>query len=67
MEEAIALSNITCAVVCAKWALDLGYSQSRQVLLLIGGLFFGPLILLILYVYLVRKAKAEGQPGAKMA
>lgn len=66
MKEVIAVSNVTCAIVCAKWALDLGFSQVRQILFLIGGLLFGPLTLLILYIYLINKAKKEGQAGAKM-
>ena len=66
MKEVIAVSNATCAVVCAKWALDLGFSQLRQILFLLAGLLFGPLTLLILYIYLINKAKKEGQPGAKM-
>lgn len=66
MKESIAISNLICAIVCAKWALDLGYSQIRQIILMIGGLIFGPLMLLILYVYLIRKAKDEGRTGAKM-
>jgi hypothetical protein len=39
-------------------------SQGRQLLCLVGGLLFGPLTLLILYVYLLNKAKKEGHPGA---
>ena len=66
MKEAIVFSNVACAVICAKWALDLGASQARQVLFLIGGLMVGPLMLLVLYVFLVNKARKEGQPGAKM-
>ena len=66
MREVIAVSNVTCAIVCAKWALDIGFSQLRQVLFLVAGLLFGPLTLLILYIYLVNKAKKQGQPGAKM-
>lgn len=65
MKEALAVGNITCAFVCAKWALELGFSQSRQLLALVGGLLFGPLTLLVLYVYLLNKAKKEGHPGAK--
>lgn len=57
MVEAIAVSNVTCAIVCAKWALDLGFSQVRQGLFLLGGVLFGPLTLLILYIFLVNKAK----------
>lgn len=66
MKEAIVMSNITCAIVCAKWALDLGFSQLRQLIFLIGGLLLGPLILLILYIYLINKAKHDGQPGGKI-
>lgn len=66
MKESIAIGNIVCAFVCAKWALELGFSQSRQILFLIAGLLFGPLTLLVLYVYLINKAKKEGQPGAKI-
>lgn len=57
MVEAVAVSNVTCAIVCAKWALDLGFSQVRQVVFLLGGVLFGPLTLLILYMLLVNKAK----------
>ena len=66
MNETIVVSNLSCAVICAKWALDLGFSQIRQILFLIGGLFFGPIMLLILYVFLVNNAKKEGKAGAKV-
>lgn len=66
MKEVIVVFNVTCAVICAKWALELGFSQIRQIVFLIGGLLFGPIMLLILYVYLIYKAKKEGQSGAKM-
>lgn len=46
--------------------MDLGYSQSRQILFGIGGLLFGPLMLLILYVRLLYQAQADGKPAAKM-
>ena len=66
MIKAVAVSNVTCAIVCAKWALDLGFSQLRQILFLIGGLLFGPLVLLILYVYLINRARSGGQPGGRI-
>ena len=44
-----------CAVISAKWAMELGLSQGRQILWGIGGLIFGPLMLLNAYIYLVRK------------
>jgi len=65
MIESIAVGNVVCALVSAKWALELDYSQVRQALFLIGGLLFGPLTLVVLYVYLVEKAKKEGRLGAK--
>ena len=55
-----------CAVISARWAMDLGYSQARQMLFGIGGLLLGPLMLLILYVRLLYQAKADGKPAAKM-
>jgi hypothetical protein len=44
---------LMCAVICAKWAMELGFSQLGQVLWGIAGLFAGPLVLLILYVRLL--------------
>ena len=55
----------TCALISAKWAMDLGYSQLRQIIFGLGGLFFGPLMLLILYVRLLYQAKTEGTSAAK--
>jgi hypothetical protein len=66
MRQTILVSNVSCAIICAKWALDLGFSQLRQLLFLIGGLIFGPLMLLILYIFLINKAKEEGSTGAKI-
>lgn len=42
-----------CAVISAKWAMDLGFSQLGQVLWGLAGLIGGPLVLLILYVRLL--------------
>lgn len=66
MWESITIGNIVSAFICAKWALELGFSQSRQILFLIAGVLFGPLTLLILYVYLINKAKKEGLSGGKI-
>ena len=66
MKEIIIVSNLSSAVICAKWALDLGFSQVRQVIFLIGGLLFGPIMLLILYVFLVNKARKESGTGGKV-
>jgi chromate transport protein ChrA len=66
MMQTLAISNVTCGIISAKWALDLGFSQIRQILFLVGGLLFGPVILLILYVFLINQAKAAGQPGGRV-
>jgi hypothetical protein len=55
-----------CGVISARWAMDLGYSQIRQILFGIGAVIFGPLMLLILYVQLLYQAKTEGKSTAKM-
>jgi hypothetical protein len=65
MTETIVAINFTCAIISAKWALDLGCTQFRQILFLLGGLLLGPWILILLYVDLVRKAKAGGARGGK--
>ena len=56
----VILTNIACSIIWAKWALDLGYSQSKQIIWGLGGIFFGPLIMLLLYIRLIYKAKSEG-------
>ena len=66
MKETILLSNVSCAIICAKWALEIGFSQLRQILFLIGGLILCPIMLLILYIYLINKAKKAGSTGAKI-
>ena len=38
------------ALISAKWAMELGFNQFRQLLWGIAGLFLGPLALLVLYV-----------------
>ena len=59
MTEALTVGNVLCAIVSAKWALELGFSEGRQILFLIGGLILGPLMLLILYIRLQYKHKAD--------
>lgn len=66
MKESIIVSNLACAIICAKWALDLGFSQIRQILFLIGGLLLGPIMLLILYVFLVNRTRQAGGTGGKI-
>jgi hypothetical protein len=61
----VGLVFLTCAILTAKWASDLGFRQSRQVLWGIAGLALGPIALLLLYVRFVRKSQAEGLPGGR--
>jgi len=61
----VGLIFLTCAVLSAKWASDLGFRQSRQVLWGIAGLISGPLALLLLYVRFVRKYQADGLPAGR--
>jgi hypothetical protein len=44
---------LVSAVICAKWAMDLGWSQARQIIWFIAGLLLGPVAMLILYVRLL--------------
>jgi hypothetical protein len=60
-----ALNLLTCAVVAAKWASELGFRQISQVLWGIAGLVLGPVALLILYVRTLYKYQAEGLPGGR--
>lgn len=46
------------AIVCAKWAMELGFSQVRQLIWAAAGLLAAPVALLILYTRLVRKEEA---------
>jgi len=59
MTEALIGANVLCALISAKWALDLGFSEGRQLLYLVGGLLIGPFMLLILYIRLQYKHRAE--------
>lgn len=59
MTQALISGNVICAFISAKWALDLGYSEGRQILYLFGGLLIGPLMLLILYISLQYKDREK--------
>jgi len=61
MTEALIGANVLCALISAKWALELGFSEGRQLLYLIGGLLLGPFMLLILYIRLQYKHRAENK------
>jgi hypothetical protein len=66
MFQTVAVSNVVCAIICAKWALDLGFSQFSQILHGIGGLLFGPFVLLILYTRLIYQARARQESGGRV-
>jgi predicted membrane protein len=51
--------NLIAAVIAGKWALELGFSQVRQLLWMIAAFVFPPLVLLALYVRLIRRQQAE--------
>jgi hypothetical protein len=53
--------QLVAAIVCAKWAMELGFSQPRQLLWGIAGFVAAPLILLILYVRLIRHTAATAR------
>ncbi len=65
MYNTIAGINIVCAIISAKWAMELGFSQGRQILYLIGGLILGPIMLLLLYIYLLNKKLKDEKQVAK--
>jgi hypothetical protein len=47
---------LVSALICAKWAMELGFSQFRQILWGIVGLVLGPFGVLMLHVRLLRIA-----------
>lgn len=59
----IGLSAAVSAVISAKWAMELGFSQFRQLLWAIAGLFFPPIALLILYLRMLHIRSRGEQPG----
>jgi hypothetical protein len=48
---------LASAIICARWAMELGYSQFRQLLWGVAG----PLVMLILYVRLLQVAPAPAK------
>jgi hypothetical protein len=66
MKESIILLNFACSIVCAKWALDLEYSQFRQIIWGLGGMLFGPFIMLLLYIRFIYLAKSEGSSSGNI-
>ncbi|MBT3205024.1 MAG: hypothetical protein HOB14_11495 [Gammaproteobacteria bacterium] len=55
-----------CGVIAAKWGLELGVSQFRQFLLFIAGCLFGPVILVLQYIYLVYMYKEQNRSGHQL-
>ncbi|PKO19770.1 hypothetical protein CVU37_01895 [candidate division BRC1 bacterium HGW-BRC1-1] len=65
MFPVIFYGNLCCAIVSAKWSLELGYSQLRQMLIFAASLLLGPIVLANLYIYIVREAAKHGDKGAE--
>jgi hypothetical protein len=63
--SATGLILLTCAILAAKWASELGFRQTRQVLWAIAGLLLGPIALLILYVRCIRDYQSRSLPGGR--
>lgn len=57
--------GLTSGIICAKWAMELGYSQFTQLILLVAGCCFGPLVLACLYVRLLNQRKAKSESGTQ--
>ena len=62
---AVGLILLTCAILAARWAMDLGFRQTSQALWGLLGLALGPVALVMLYVRLINKRKAEGLPAGR--
>ena len=60
------LMVLTCAILSAKWASDLGFRQSRQVLWGIAGLALGPLALLLLLCQVLEQVPDKRFAGRQM-
>jgi hypothetical protein len=46
------LTALLCGIVSARWALELNYGKGRQLVCFLGGVLFGPLMPLIIYLRL---------------
>lgn len=55
--------SVVCAIIAAKWAAELGFSQTSQLLWGLLGLVFPQLALLALYVRLLYQYKAKQLPS----
>jgi hypothetical protein len=57
--------GVITAIISGKWAMELGFRQSRQLLWMIVGLVVPPLALLALYVRQIRQFRQEAKPGGR--
>ncbi len=57
--------GLLTAIICGKWAMELGFRQSRQLLWMIAGFVIPPLGLLALYVRQIRQFRQEGKAGGR--
>ena len=58
--------GLITAIICGKWAMELGFRQSRQLLWMIAGFVIPPLALLALYVRQIRQFRQEGKTGGRL-
>jgi hypothetical protein len=61
IEVALLALALVCAILSARWAMELGFSQLGQLLWGIAGFLGGPVVLLILYVRLLRGASGSAK------
>ena len=57
--------GVITAIISGKWAMELGFRQSRQLFWMIVGLVIPPLALLALYVRQIRRFRQEGKAGGR--
>ena len=56
--------GVITAIIAAKWAMELGFRQTRQLLWAVAGFLVPPVALLALYVRSVRQCAKDGKPAA---
>jgi hypothetical protein len=61
VEFAVLGIALVCALIAARWSMELGFSQFGQLLWGVAGFVGGPVVLLILYVRLLRAAPDGGK------
>ena len=58
-------TGLITAIICGKWAMELSFSQSRQLLWMVAGLLVPPVALLALYVRHIRQIRQESKGGER--